>query len=78
MGYEMDNPSAREVGRDVPAETFEQAATGRSRGFVSEFWAFARQHKRWWLTPIIVILLLVAALVFLGGTGAGPLIYPLF
>lgn len=74
----MDEPTAREPGTDVPTETFEQAAKGRSRGFVSEFWAFARQHKRWWLAPIIVILLIVAALVFLGGTGAGPLIYPLF
>jgi hypothetical protein len=74
----MDDHSAPEPAADVHTETFEQAAKGRSGGFVSEFWAFARTHKRWWLTPIILILLLVAALVFLGGTGAGPLIYPLF
>ena len=64
--------------RSEPAQAFEQAATGRQGGFLTEFWAFARHHKRWWITPIVVILLLVAALVFLGGTGAGPLIYPLF
>jgi hypothetical protein len=74
----MDDHSTRASPADVSPETFEQAAKGRPSGFVSEFWSFARHHKRWWLTPIIVILLIVAALVFLGGTGAGPLIYPLF
>jgi len=77
MGSKMDDQT-RESRTAVPTETFEQAAKGRTGGFVSEFWSFARHHKRWWLTPIIVILLIVAALVFLGGTGAGPLIYPLF
>jgi hypothetical protein len=77
----MSDRDAHERREDLsaaPAASFEQAAQGRSGGFVSEFWAFARHHKRWWITPILVILLIVAALVFLGGTGAGPLIYPLF
>jgi drug/metabolite transporter superfamily protein YnfA len=68
----------RKSGRHSTPEAFEQAATERSGGFLSEFWSFARHHKRWWLAPIMVILLIVAALVLLGGTGAGPLIYPLF
>jgi hypothetical protein len=74
----MDDRRVTEAGKDGSADAFEKAAKGRSGGLPSEVWAFARQHKRWWITPIIIILLLVAALVFLGGTGAGPLIYPLF
>jgi len=73
----MDGDMERS-GHDVSPDAFEHEAKGRPRGVLSEFWAYARYHKRWWLTPIIITLLLVAALVFLGGTGAGPLIYPLF
>ena len=74
----MEYEEAQGSTEQRPAETFADAAQERSRGLLSEFWQFARHHKRWWITPIILILLLVAALVFLGGTGAGPLIYPLF
>jgi hypothetical protein len=74
----MNDHRRTETGDNRSAGAFANAAQGRSRGLPSEVWAFARQHKRWWITPIIIILLIVAALVFLGGTGAGPLIYPLF
>ena len=74
----MDDRAMGQPAHNPNAETFAHTAEGRPSGLLSEFWSFARHHKRWWITPIIVILLLVAALVFLGGTGAGPLIYPLF
>lgn len=74
----MDDDHATKPAVNSSAEAFRAAAETKSGGLLSEFWAFARHHKRWWITPIIIILLLVAALVFLGGTGAGPLIYPLF
>ena len=32
----------------------------------------------WWLTPIILVLLLIGALILLAGTAAAPFIYPLF
>jgi hypothetical protein len=47
-------------------------------GILREFWDFLRLNKKWWLTPIIVILLLVSALVMLSGTVAAPFIYTLF
>jgi hypothetical protein len=62
---------------DTHTDSFVQAAEGRRSSFLSEFWQFARHNKKWWITPIIVILLLVGFLV-LGSTGAGPLIYTLF
>ncbi len=58
--------------------SFEEAASERPRGLVREFFWFARRNRKWWLVPIIVILLALAGLVVLASTGAGPLIYPLF
>lgn len=57
---------------------FSRAARERPPGFFAELWQFVRQNKKWWMTPIIVILVLVGGLVLLGSTGAGPFIYTLF
>ena len=40
------------------ASEFARAARSRGPGYLTEFWQFARHNKRWWVTPIIVILLL--------------------
>jgi hypothetical protein len=62
-----------------PSTEFEQAAAGESsRGLLSEFWAFLLYNKKWWLLPILVIILAVGALVLLSGTAAAPFIYTLF
>ncbi len=55
-----------------------KAAEEAPNNFIAEFWEFARHNKKWWLTPIIIVLLLVGLLVLITGTGAGALIYPLF
>ena len=60
------------------ANAFAEQAEQKQGGIVSEFWDFLRHNKKWWLTPIIVMLLLVGALVVLGSTGAAPFIYTLF
>jgi drug/metabolite transporter superfamily protein YnfA len=58
---------------------FEQAATERIRGgFFGELWGFMRQNKKWWLMPIVVVLVLVGLLVILSGTALAPFIYTLF
>ena len=44
---------------------------------LKEFLGFAWHNKAWWIIPVILILLLMAALIFLGQTTA-PLIYTLF
>jgi hypothetical protein len=45
---------------------------------LAELGHFVLHNKKWWLTPIIVALLLVGLLVVIGGTGAAPFIYTLF
>jgi hypothetical protein len=57
---------------------FARKAMGRSSGFFGEFGYFLRHNKRWWLTPVFVLLLLLGILVVLGGSGAAPFIYTLF
>ena len=54
-----------------------ESKTGRT-GLVGEFWDFLKHNKKWWLTPIIIVMLLVGVLVVLGGTAAAPFIYTLF
>ncbi len=42
-----------------------------------EFWLFLRQEKKWWLIPLVVLLLVLGALiVFSGGSVLAPLMYP--
>jgi hypothetical protein len=49
-----------------------------NRGIVREFIDFARAHKKLWLVPLFLILLLVGFLIILGGSSAAPFIYRLF
>jgi Family of unknown function (DUF5989) len=62
----------------VQTEFEELAREAADRSFVSELWGLIRYKKKYWLTPIIVVLLLLGVLVFLSGTAAAPFIYTLF
>ena len=63
---------------DPDAQLFEQEAAESQAGLLREFFYFLRYNKKWWLTPIILILLLFGILVFLGGTPVAPFIYTIF
>ena len=58
------------------AREFEQQAAQPQIGLLGEFVYFLLHNKKWWLTPIILVLLAVAILVWLGSTGM-PFIYPI-
>ncbi len=46
---------------------------------VSELWAFMRERKKWWLLPVIVVMLLVGTLLVLAqGSALAPFIYTIF
>jgi uncharacterized membrane protein len=48
-------------------------------GVVGEIFRFFWQNKKWWLIPMLVVLLLFGILmVFATATGIGPFIYTLF
>lgn len=47
--------------------------------FLTDLWDFLKERKKWWLAPLILVLLLVGILVVIGGTSAvAPFIYTLF
>ncbi len=44
-----------------------------------EFWYFLRHSKRWWLTPILIFLVLLSLLIiFTESSALAPFIYSLF
>ena len=46
---------------------------------VREFFEFLRSRKKWWLTPIVIVLILLGALIiFTEGSALAPFIYALF
>jgi hypothetical protein len=48
-------------------------------GLASELWAYMRVRKKWWLAPILIVMLLVGTLLVLAqGSVVAPFIYTLF
>ena len=46
---------------------------------LSEFWSFLKVRKKWWLAPIVIMLVLFGALIFFTqGSAVAPFIYTLF
>ena len=67
-------------GETRPKESNEfQKLAGQARtGLIAEFWEFLKHNKKWWLLPILFVILVFGALVLLSGTAAAPFIYTLF
>jgi len=70
-------PSEHEDRSDA-VEEFKAEAESAQTGIVREFVDFLAHNKKWWLTPIIIVLMLFGLLIILAGTGAAPFIYTLF
>jgi hypothetical protein len=46
---------------------------------VGELWGFMRERKKWWLLPVIVVMLVVGSLlIFAQGSALAPFIYTIF
>lgn len=45
---------------------------------LKDLWGFMRERKKYWLMPIILVLLLLGALIVLSGPTVAPFIYTLF
>ena len=47
--------------------------------FISEFWEFLKVRKKYWLLPIILVLVVFGGLIVLTqGTAVAPFIYTIF
>jgi hypothetical protein len=60
------------------AGEFAQKISQSRPGFLREMFQFLRHNGKWWLGPLIFILLVLGLLIVLGGTGLAPLIYTIF
>ena len=50
-----------------------------SSGLFGELWAFMRERKKFWLMPIIIVMVVVGGLlVFAKGSVLAPFIYTVF
>ena len=67
-------PSPNPTGDD----DFARRAAEKPPGLLRDIWGMLRQNKKWWLTPIVIVLLLVGVLLVLSATPLGPFLYPLF
>ena len=63
---------------DNHSDDFIKQAEEAPAGFIAEFWDFLIHNKRWWLTPIILVMLLVGALLVLQSTAVGGFLYTVF
>jgi hypothetical protein len=78
---EISTPDDRTDTTKTSVSEFERQAEEAPPGLIEEFVDFLLHNKKWWLTPIILVLLMTATLIWLSGTVAGPLapfIYTIF
>lgn len=59
-------------------KNFELMAREKRPTLLREFWEFLKHNKKWWLLPIILMLLAIGLLLLLSSTAIAPFIYPLF
>ena len=46
---------------------------------LKEFWGFLKVRKKWWIAPIVIVLVLLGFLIIVGqGSALAPFIYTLF
>ena len=73
----MSEPSMN-VQKKTSLMDLEYQANRSQNNTFSELTSFILHNKKWWLAPVIVVLLAFGLVVALGGTGAAPFIYALF
>jgi hypothetical protein len=64
---------------EKPPSDLERAARDESKApLLKDFWYFLIREKRWWLTPIVIVLLLLGLLVWFSSSAIAPFVYSLF
>jgi hypothetical protein len=63
---------------DKKPTAFETSGDEKEAGLLREFLAMMKENKKYWLIPLVLILLVFSVLIILGSTAAAPFIYTLF
>jgi hypothetical protein len=77
-GTETKTEPTQAAAEPKPADDFARQAEESQPGLIAEFVDFLIHNKKWWLTPIILVLLLLGAIAFLAQSPAAPFIYNVF
>lgn len=65
--------------QEDPKDDFSQIAESEGdTSLIREFMEFLATNKKWWLGPIVIVLLAIGAILLLTSTAAAPFIYTLF
>jgi len=47
--------------------------------FIKDLWGYLKEQKKWWLTPLILMLILLGLLIAVGSTSPlAPIVYTVF
>jgi hypothetical protein len=57
---------------------FEKSGKQKDIGLFGEFVGMMKQNKKYWLIPLVLVLILFGVLIILGSSAAAPFIYTLF
>lgn len=64
---------------EAPKSDFEKAASEpANENIFVEYLDFVRHNKKWWLIPMLLIMITFGILILLSNTAAAPFIYTLF
>ena len=66
------------AGGDAVASEFARGAAKRSSGPIGEFLYFFRRTRKFWMVPVVLLLLFAGFVLVTGGTAIAPLIYTIF
>jgi hypothetical protein len=58
--------------------SFEDGATEKDRSLIGELTSMLKQNKKYWMIPLVLVLVAFGILLILGTTAAAPFIYTLF
>ena len=74
----MEEPKEN-IGTDEISIDADDYDKPKNKNLLGELWDFLKVRKAWWLTPIILMLLIVGVLIIFGQSSAlSPFIYALF
>ena len=74
----MSKQTPDEMTKKGDTEAFEDAARTTRQSSIRDGWAYLRDARKVWLTPLIVLLLVLGLLISLSGSVLSPFIYTLF
>jgi hypothetical protein len=69
----------KRTAEEIEAAKLAFSLPGKPPGIVKEFLIFLRDYKLWWITPIVLVLLLLGLFIFFTeGSAVLPFIYAVF